>query len=108
MSTKRKNQDGDGTNTPHSHNRKKVKIQGARQIAIQVPAHVADGACPIVWIASWPNTPTEGGSQLPVSLDVERFADVNLVHPLNAHSLMLGQARRFEITAMQDSIVNAR
>jgi hypothetical protein len=45
---------------------------------------------------------------LPVSLDVEKFADVNLSHSHNAYSLMLGQARRFEITAMQDSMVNAR
>ncbi|KAF9651561.1 POP1-domain-containing protein [Thelephora ganbajun] len=75
MSTKRKNRDGERTDTPQSHGRKKVKIQEARQIAIQVPTHVADG-----------------NSKFPVSLDVENFAD----------------ARRFEITAMQDSMVNAR
>lgn len=107
MSAKRKNQDGEGTDTPRSLDRKKAKIQEARHIAIQTPTHVADGACPIVWIAIRPNTP-EGGSKLPVSLDVEKFADVNLDRPLDAHSLMLEQARRFEIAAMQDSMENAR
>jgi len=83
-----------------------VKIQEARQIATQaVP--VADGACPVVRIAILPNVP-KGSSKLPVSLDVERFADVNLVRPLDAHSLMQCQARRFEITAMQDSMTNAK
>lgn len=107
MSAKRKNQDGEGTDTPRSYDRKKAKTQEARQIATQVPTHVADGACPVVWIAIRPDTP-EGSSRLPASLDVEKFADVNLIHPLDTHSLMLCQARRFEITAMQDSMVNAR
>ena len=107
MSTKRKHHD-EGTDTPRSSGKKKAKIREARQIAIQVPAHVADGACPAVqWIAIRPNTP-EGGGKLPMSLDVEKFTDVNIVRPLDAHSLMLEQARRFEIAAMQDSMENAR
>ena len=107
MATKRKNQDGEGANTSRSHDRKKVKIQEARQIAVQVPIHVADGTCPVLRIAIRPNTP-KGNSKLPVSLDVERFADVSLVHLLDTHSLILLQARRFEITAMQDSMANAK
>ena len=103
MSTKRKNQD----DAPRFHDRKKVKIQEARQIVIQVPTHVADGRCRIPWITILPDT-LKGSDRPPVSLDVERFADVNLVHSLGAHSLMLGQARSFEITAMQNSVVNAR
>ena len=107
MATKRKNQDGEGADMPRSHDKKKIKIQEARQIAIQAPTHVADGACPVLRIAIQPNT-LKGSSKLPVSLDVERFANVNLVHPLDAHSLILRQARRFEITAMQDSMANAK
>jgi len=77
MAAKRKNQDGGGADTPRSHDKKKVKIQEARQIAIQVPIHVADGTCPVPRIAIQPNTP-KGGGKLPVSLDVERFANVTL------------------------------
>jgi len=51
MATKRKNQDGEGVDTPRSHDKKKIKIQEARQIAIQVPTHVADGAYPVLLIA---------------------------------------------------------
>jgi len=51
MSTKRKNQDGEGVDTSPSHDRKKVKVQEARQIAVQVPTHVADGTCLVVWSA---------------------------------------------------------
>ena len=80
MATKRKNQDGEGSDTPRSHGRKKVKIQIATQAV-----SVADGACPALRIRILPNTP-KGRSKLPVSLDVERFADVNLVHPLDLHS----------------------
>jgi len=54
MSAKRKNQDGEWTDMPRSHDRKKAKIQEARQIAIQVPAHVTDGMCPVVRIAIRP------------------------------------------------------
>jgi len=64
MSTKRKNQDGEGGDTPQSHDRKKMKIQEARQITIQVPTHVADGTCPIVWIAIQP-TPREAVASSP-------------------------------------------
>lgn len=49
MPAKRKNQDSEETETSQSH-RKKVKIQEARQIPIQVPTHLADGACFVVWI----------------------------------------------------------
>ena len=107
MATKRKSQDGEEADTPRSRDKKKIKTQEARQIAIQVPIHVADGACLVLRIAIRPNT-LKGSSKLPVSLDVERFADVNLVHHLDTHSLMLRQARRFEITAMQDSVANAK
>jgi len=82
MTTKRKNQDGEGADTPSSHDRKKAKIQEARQIATQVPIHVADGVCPVVRITIRPEPP-KGSSKLPVSLDVERFADVNFVHLLS-------------------------
>lgn len=105
MSTKRKNQDGEEVDTPRPHDRKKAKIQEARQIAIQVPTHVADGMYPVVWIAIQTNSPK---ANIPISLDVEKFVDVNLSHLLIAHSLTFGQARRFEITAMQDSMLNAR
>lgn len=53
----------------------------------------------------WTNTPK--GSQLPLTLDVEKFADVKLAYTLVAHFLTFSQARRFEIMAMRDSIVNA-
>ena len=42
-----------------------------------------------------------------MTLDVEKFADVNLVYPPIAHFLTFSEARRFEIMAMHDSIVNA-
>lgn len=64
MSAKRKNQDGEETETSKSHSRKKVKIQEARQIAIQVPTHVADRTCFIlVWIIIGP-TPRKAAATI--------------------------------------------
>lgn len=51
MSTKRKIQDNEGPESSEPRERKKGKTQGARQIAIQAPAHVADGTRLIARIA---------------------------------------------------------
>lgn len=44
MATKRKNQDRERTEESQFRDRKKAKIQEARQIAVQVPTHYPDGA----------------------------------------------------------------
>lgn len=56
----------------------------------------------------WSNTPKGSGGKLPVSLDVESFANVGLFYSLDVRLLKFRQARSFEIMAMQDSIANAR
>lgn len=61
MSAKRKNEDGERTGTPDSHGRKKVKIQEARQIVVQVPNRNADGTCPIGCMTIGP-TPRKAAS----------------------------------------------
>lgn len=85
MSTKRKNQVGEGTQTPGSHSRKKAKIQEARQIAIQVPTHVVNGMRLIILDRNLMNLSKVSSSKPPVSLDVERFADVSIYCSFDAH-----------------------
>lgn len=63
MSAKRKIEDGERTDTPHSHGRKKVKIQEARQIVVQVSNHNVDGTCPIGWMTIGPTPQKVANSQ---------------------------------------------
>jgi len=91
MSTKRKNQVGEGTQTPGSHSRKKAKIQEARQIAVQVPIHVVNGMRLTILDCNLMNLSKVSSSKPPVSLDVERFVDVSIYCSFDAHSLMFSR-----------------
>lgn len=107
MSTKRKNQAGEGTQTPGPHSRKKARVQEARQIAIQEPTHFVNGMRLIILDRDSMNL-SKVSSSKSLSLDVEKFANVSICRLFTCAFTDFCQARRFEITAMQDAITNAR